>query len=145
MSVKENTDMKVDVEVLKTQVSTMTKLFEKIDTVIEKLADHQGIIINQIYDDMDRRKQDSDSDIRDLYNKVNDLNKDVSEKIEKSEEKLMDKMSKVYDRISQHADSEEKVINVITKYKWPFLFAVVLISWLTSHASPDTILKLIMK
>lgn len=137
--------MKVDVEVLKTQVSTLTKLCEKMDTVIEKLADHQGIIINQIYDDMDRRKQDSDSDIRDLYNKVNDLNKDVSEKIEKSEEKLMDKMSKVYDRISQHADSEEKVINVITKYKWPFLFAVVLISWLTSHASPDTILKLIMK
>ena len=144
MSEKE-TELKVDVEVLKTQVSTLTNLCEKMDKVIEKLVDHQGVLINQIYDDMDRRKQDSDDDIKDLYNKVNNLSKEFAEKIEKTEDRLMDKMSQVYDRISKHADSEEKIINVITKYKWPFLMSVVVISWLTSHVSPDTILKLIMK
>jgi hemerythrin superfamily protein len=140
-----DTDIRVDVEVLKTQVSTLTKLCEKMDTVIEKLADHQGIIINQIYDDMDRRKQDSDNDIKDLYNKVNDLSKDFSDKIEKTEEKLMEKMSKVYDKLTAHADSEEKVISVLTKYKWAIILSIIVISWLTAHATPDTILKLIMK
>ena len=144
MSEKE-TELKVDVEVLKTQVSTLTSLCEKMDKVIEKLVDHQGVLINQIYDDMDRRKQDSDNDIKDLYNKVNNLSKEFSDRIDKTEEKLLDKMVQLYDRISKHADSEEKIINVITKYKWPFLMAVVVISWLTSHVSPDTILKLIMK
>ena len=140
-----DTELKVDVEVLKTQVSTLTNLCEKMDKVIEKLVDHQGVLINQIYDDMDRRKQDSDDDIKDLYNKVNNLSKEFAEKIEKTEDRLMDKITQVYDRISKHADSEEKVINVITKYKWPFLISVVVISWLTSHVGPDTILKLIMK
>ena len=144
MSEKE-TELKVDVEVLKTQVSTLTSLCEKMDKVIEKLVDHQGVLINQIYDDMDRRKQDSDNDIKDLYNKVNDLSKEFSERIEKTEDRLADKITQVYDRISKHADSEEKIINVITKYKWPFLISVVVISWLTSHVGPDTILKLIMK
>jgi hemerythrin superfamily protein len=143
MADKDTTDMKVDVEVLKTQVSTLTNLCEKMDKVIEKLVDHQSIIINQIYDDMDRRKQSSDNDIKDLYNKVNSLSKELSERIEKSEDKLMEKMAQVYERISKHADSEEKVIDVIQKYKWPFVIGVVVISWLTSHVGPDTILKLI--
>ena len=145
MATNKDTELKVDVEVLKTQVSTLTKLCEKMDTIIEKLADHQGIIINQIYDDMDRRKQDSDNDIRDLYNRVNELNKDVSYKIEKSEEKLMDKMSKVYDKLSAHADSEQKVITVFNKYKWVILLSIIVISWFKAHESPDKILKLIMK
>lgn len=144
MSEKDTTNLKVDVEVLKTQVSTLTNLCEKMDKVIEKLVDHQGVLINQIYDDMDRRKQDSDADVKDLYNKVNDMNKELTEKIEKTEDKLMDKMSQVYDRISKHADSEEKVISVISKYKWWFVVGVVVISWLTSNLSPDTILKLII-
>ena len=145
MADKDTTELKVDVEVLKTQVSTLTKLCEKMDKVIEKLVDHQGVLINQIYDDMDRRKQDSDEDIKDLYEKVNNLSKELTDRIEKSEDKLMDKLSEVYNRISLHADSEEKIINVITKYKWPFLVTVIVISWLTSHVGPDTILKLIMK
>ena len=144
MADRDTTNLKVDVEVLKTQVSTLTNLCEKMDKVIEKLVDHQGVLINQIYDDMDRRKQDSDADVKDLYNKVNDMNKELTEKIEKTEDKLMDKMSQVYDRISKHADSEEKVISVISKYKWWFVVGVVVISWLTSNLSPDTILKLII-
>ena len=134
-------DVKVDVGVLKERVLTLTDLCGKMDQVIEKLVDHQGVLINQIYDDMDRRKQDSDDDIKDLYNKVNNLSKEFSDRIDKTEEKLLDKMVQLYDRISKHADSEEKIIDVITKYKWPFLIAVVVISWLTAHVSPDTILK----
>jgi len=143
MADKEMTEIKVDVEVLKTQVSTLTNLCEKMDKVIEKLVDHQGVLINQIYDDMDRRKQDSDADIKDLYNRVNTLSKELTDRIEKTEDKLMDKMSEVYARISQHADSEEKIITVITKYKWWFVTGVIVISWLTQHVGLDTILKLL--
>ena len=49
-------DVKVDVEVLKHDVSTLTRLCEKMDKIIEKLVDHQDVIITQIYKDMDKRK-----------------------------------------------------------------------------------------
>ena len=57
--------MKVDVGILKTQVSTLTQLCDKLDKVIERLMDNQDRMVNQIYDDMDRRKQDTVADIKD--------------------------------------------------------------------------------
>jgi predicted RNase H-like nuclease (RuvC/YqgF family) len=143
MAEHEILDIKVDVEVLKTQVTTLTKLCEKMDTVIEKLVDHQGVLINQIYDDMDRRKKDSDEDIKDLYNRVNSDSKDLNEKLDKTEEKITNKLEMLSQKIQHHTDSEDRVIAVVGKYKWLIMSGVVVISWLTSHVGPDTILKII--
>jgi hypothetical protein len=140
-----DTEIKVDVEVLKTQVGTLTKLCEKMDTVIEKLVDHQGVLINQIYDDMDKRKDAIYGDIKDLYNRVNTMDKELTEKLEKSEERITLKLEALTEKIKQHADSEDKLIALLAKYKWPLLIGIIVISWLTSHVGPDTILKLIMK
>ena len=54
-------DMKVDVGVLKTQVATLTMLCDKMDKVIEKLADNHEKIVNQIYTDMRKREEEKDA------------------------------------------------------------------------------------
>ena len=48
--------LKVDVEVLKNQVSTLTQLCAKMDTVIEKIVDNHERIVNQIYNYMQKRE-----------------------------------------------------------------------------------------
>ena len=48
-------DLKVDVEVLKNQVLTITQLCGKMDSVIEKLVDNHDRMVNQIYTDMEKR------------------------------------------------------------------------------------------
>ena len=50
-------ELKVDVEVLKNQVLTITQLCGKMDSVIEKLVDNHDRMVNQIYTDMEKRKQ----------------------------------------------------------------------------------------
>ena len=59
--------IKVDVGILKTQVSNITELCDKMDKVIEKLVDSQDRIVNQIYNDMEKRKQDTVNDSKELH------------------------------------------------------------------------------
>ena len=80
MAAEDLQEVKVDVGVLKTQVDTLTKLCEKMDTVIEKLVDHQDVIITQIYNDMDKRRSDVNEDIKDGF-------RDVYDEIKKNYEK----------------------------------------------------------
>ena len=76
-------DIKVDVSVLKEKVSTLTDLCNKMDRVIEKLTDNQTALANQIYNDMDKRKEDTVSDIKDLHSRITTVDRNLSDKIEK--------------------------------------------------------------
>ena len=63
-------DMKVDVGILKTQVASITQLCNKMDAVIDKLVDNHDQMVNQIYNDMDKRKQDTVADIKELHSRI---------------------------------------------------------------------------
>ena len=58
----EEISLKVDVSVLKEKVNTLALLCDKMDRVIEKLADNQLDLAGQIYQDMDKRKEQTVSD-----------------------------------------------------------------------------------
>ena len=51
----DNVQVKIDVEVLKTQVATLTQLCTKMDSVIDKLVENHDKVVNQIYTDMRQR------------------------------------------------------------------------------------------
>ena len=57
-------ELKVDVEVLKNQILTITQLCGKMDSVIEKLVDNHDRMVNQIYTDMEKRKNDTNTDVK---------------------------------------------------------------------------------
>ena len=139
----DNVEMKIDVEVLKRDVDTLTRLCEKMDKVIEKLVDHQGVIINQIYDDMDKRKADTNDDIKELHSRITTQSRELSERMDKSDEKIMKELKGLSDQVKAHTDNEDRIVEKFLKYKWFLISGVIVISWLTSHVGPDTILKLI--
>ena len=138
-----DTEIKIDVEVLKRDVNTITQLCEKMDKVIEKLVDHQGVIINQIYDDMDKRKADTNSDIKELHSRITSTTRELSEKMERSDENIMKELKELNAKIQAHTDNEDRIVEKFLKYKWFLVTGVIVISWLTAHLGPDTILKLL--
>ena len=77
--------LKVEVGVLKEKVSTLVDLCEKMDRVIEKLSDNNTNIVNQIYKDMDKRKEDTVSDIKELHSRITTTDRNLSDKIELTE------------------------------------------------------------
>lgn len=139
----EDIEVKIDVEVLKRDVNTITQLCEKMDKVIEKLVDHQGVIINQIYDDMDKRKADTNSDVKELHSRITSTTRELSEKMERSDENIMKELKELNAKIQAHTDNEDRIVEKFLRYKWFLITGVIVISWLTAHVGPDTILKLL--
>jgi hypothetical protein len=133
-------DMKVDVGVLKQQVMTLTQLCNKMDIVIDKLMDNHTQSINQVYMDMDRRKQETNADIKDLHSRITNVDRNLSDKIELTERRIMEEIKDFREDISQHNLKEDTDLKKILEWKWMAAGGIIVIAWILSHVSFDSIL-----
>ena len=134
--------LRVDVEVLKTQVSTLSRLCEKMDTVIEKLVDNHDRMVNQIYEDMNKRKEDTVQDIKELHSRITTVDRNLSDKIELTERRIMDEIKSLRSHISEHNQKEDENLEKILQWKWMILGGVVVLAWLIANIKLDVLLKL---
>ena len=136
-------EMKVDVGVLKTQVSTLTQICDKMDKVIDKLVDNHDLMVNQIYDDMDKRKQDTVADIKELHSRITTVDRNLSDKMELTERRIMEEIKNLRKDISDHNKKEDAELQKILQWKWMAAGGIVVLAWLLSHVKFDTITKLL--
>jgi acetate kinase len=134
--------LKVDVEVLKTQVSNITHLCEKMDTVIEKLVDNHDRMVNQIYDDMNKRKEDTVQDIKELHSRITTVDRNLSDKIELTERRIMDEIKSLHATIDEHNKKEDDDLKKILQWKWMVAGGVIVLAWIISNVKLGTLLAL---
>ena len=144
MSPKEEefVEMKVDVGILKTQVASLTQLCDKMDKVIEKLMDNHDRMITQIYMDMEKRKADTVSDIKELHSRITTVDRNLSDKIELTERRIMEEIKCLRQDIEQHNKKEDGEIKKILEWKWMAAGGIVAAIWLISNVNLDIIGKL---
>jgi DNA repair exonuclease SbcCD ATPase subunit len=135
-------ELKVDVEVLKQQVLTLTQLCNKMDTIIEKLIDNNDRLTTQIYQDMDKRKQETVSDIKELHSRITTVDRNVSDKIELTERRIMEEIKSLRDDIAEHNKKEDNQIRKIMEWKWMAAGAIVVIAWILSNIKLEHIGKM---
>ena len=135
-------DLKVDVEVLKTQVSNITHLCEKMDAVIEKLVDNHDRMVNQIYDDMNKRKEDTIQDIKELHSRITTVDRNLSDKIELTERRIMEEIKDLHKTIQEHNQKEDDDLKKIFQWKWMIAGGVIVLAWLIANIKLDVLLKL---
>lgn len=135
-------DLKVDVEVLKTQVSNITDLCKKMDSVIEKLVANHDRMVNQIYDDMNERKKDTLSDIKELHSRITTVDRNLTDKLELTERRIMDEIKSLRDDIAEHNKVEDRELKKILEWKWMAAGAIVALAWVFSHINLDMLSKM---
>jgi predicted RNase H-like nuclease (RuvC/YqgF family) len=135
-------DLKVDVSVLKEKISTLTDLCNKMDRVIEKLTDNQTTLTNQIYNDMDKRKEDTVSDIKDLHSRITTVDRNLSDKIELTERRIMDEIKSLREHITEHNEKEDADIQKLSQWRWMVAGGVIVFAWLVSNVKLDMLGKL---
>ena len=133
------TELKVDVGVLKTQTTTLTSLCEKMDRVIEKIVDQQDRYINQVYDDMEKRRQEKNEELKEVHKRIDT----VIDKVELTERRIMDEIRDLRKQISNSTEKEEEALQKLNQWKWTIAGGIIAISWLISHMDYDTIVKLL--
>lgn len=135
-------DLKVDVSVLKERVSTLTELCHKMDRVIEKLADNQLDLAGQIYQDMDKRKEQTVSDIKELHSRITTVDRNLSDKIELTERRIMDEIKSLRDCIAEHNEKEEADMLKLSQWRWMVAGGVIVFAWLVSNVKLEMLAKL---
>ena len=135
-------DLKVDVGVLKVKVSTLTDLCNKMDRVIEKLTDNQTTLTNQIYSDMDKRKEDTVSDIKELHSRITTVDRNLSDKIELTERRIMDEIKALRECIDQHNEKEEADMQKLSQWRWMVAGGVIVFAWLVTNVKLEMLAKL---
>ena len=139
MSEFDDTDIKVDIGVLKTQVLTLSALCNKMDQIIEKLVDQHDRHIAKVYTDMDKRRLETETDIKEIHQRIDT----VLDKMESSNKEIMDEFKSLRKDMSEHNKQEKDALDALLKWKWMVAGGIIAISWLISHVNPDTISRLI--
>lgn len=138
----EYTQLKVDVEILKNEISTLTRLCNKMDMVIEKLTDGQDRMINQIYNDMDKREDNTSTDIKELHSRITTVDRNLCDKLELTERRIMDEIKSLRQQITDHNKKEDSEIKKILEWKWMAAGGIIVVVWLISNIRFDIIAKL---
>ena len=130
-------EVKVDVGVLKTQVLTLSSLCSKMDQVIEKLVEQHDRHINGVYSQMDKRRLETEEDIAEIHDRIDT----VLEKVQESELRIMGEIKALKGCLTEHSANSKLQFEKINQWKWMIAGGILVISWLISHGSLDTILK----
>ena len=134
--------LKVEVGVLKEKVSTLTDLCEKMDRVIDKLADSSLAMTNQIYNDMDKRREETASDIKELHSRITTVDRNLSDKIELTERRIMDEFRALREHITEHNKKEDEELEALAKWKWMVAGGVIVVAWVVSNIRLEYLVKL---
>ncbi len=139
----ENTvELRVDVEVLKTQVSNIMNLCEKMDTIIEKLVDNHDRMVNQVYAEMNKREDDTTKDIKELHSRITTVDRNLSDKIELTERRIMEEIKSLRSHISKHNEKEDEDLRKILQWKWMIAGGVIVIAWIISNLKLEALVAL---
>ena len=135
-------EMKVDVGVLKQQVLTLTQLCNKMDAVIEKLSDNQVKMNEDIYEDMEKKKTETVSDIKELHSRITTVDRNLSDKIELTERRIMEEIRDLRKHITTHNEKEDNDLKKIMEWKWMAAGGIIVLAWLFSHVNLSMLGKL---
>jgi len=134
---QECVDVLIDVGILKTQVLTLSALCNKMDQVIEKLVDQHDRHLSKVYESMDNQRKEKDDDIAEIHQRV-DM---VLDKVQQSENRIMAEIKDLKETMDNHVDSSKSQYEKLNQWKWSIAGGIIVITWLISHSSFDTILK----
>ena len=130
---EECVDVKVDIGILQTQVSTLTTLCSKMDTVIEKLVDQHDRHIAKVYTDMDNRRLETESDIKEIHDRI-DV---VLDKMHSSELRITGDIKELREEMLKRGKYEESQLEKLNQWKWMTIGAIMLLMWLISRENFD--------
>ena len=125
----DDTQLKVDVGVLKEQINTLTSLCGKMDTVIDKILEQQDRQIEQVYVDMDKRRIETESNIKEIHDRIDT----VLDKVQASELRLLNEIKELRIEMTSHNAREKESLDKLLQWKWMVAGGILVVSWLVSH------------
>lgn len=122
-------ELETEIALLKSDVSRMTSLFEKLDTAIERMGEvsnsiarmlavheekltKQEQIDQELFSLVEKRKAELEVDVKELHSRITTVHRELSDDINETENKIMNALSSGLSDIKRCITDEHKVIKV---------------------------------
>lgn len=144
-------DNRLEIELLKKDVSVVTALLGKFDTTIEKMQEiatslsrmvslqeqrieTQEEVTREVQSVLEMRRQEHNADIKDLHSRITTVNRELTEKIADTENKILEELKALREEIKKEKTSVATKISQIEMWKWMVMGAIALGGWLLGQA-----------
>jgi len=125
-------DLKVEVAMLKKEVSFINKLFEKMDVVINKIDSQHDILIDKTTK-VESTLSFTKEELVNLYTSFEQTEKEISERINSIERLLTEEIKTINHDLSVRLDKQEKITGNLSNIKMMALGMIALVTWLASN------------
>lgn len=125
-------DLRVEVAMLKKEVSFINKLFEKMDVVIGKIDLQHDTLIDKTTK-VESNVTFTKEEITNLYDSLAKTEKELSDRISSIERLLSDEMKTMNDGFNERLNKQEEITGGLSNMKMMILGMVALVSWLASN------------
>lgn len=125
-------ELETELIVLKSDVTRMTSLFEKLDTAIDKMGDvmnsvgrmlavheerlnKQDNLDEELFTLIEKRRQEMQSDIKELHSRITTVSRELADDINETEQRLMTAMTYGISDLKKCIIEENKALDVDRK------------------------------
>jgi len=126
---------RIEIELLKKDVTTMAALLNKFDTTIDKMQEiasslsrmvslqeqrieTQERITHEVQGILEMRRQEQQNNIKDVYNRINTVNKELTDKIEDTENKILEELKKIREDLTKKDEGFGTRLGQIETWKY---------------------------
>ena len=151
-------EIKVDIELLKKDVVTMSALLEKFDTTIDKMQEiasslskmvslqeqrieNQEKVTAEVQNVLEMRRIEHNNNIKDIYNRINTVNKELTDKIEDTEKTILAELQKIREDLHKKDEGFGDRLVKIEMWKYAVGLVVIVLAWIAGQT--DILSKLV--
>ena len=95
-----------------------------------------------VFLDMEERKKDTTTDVKELHSRITTVDRNRSDKIELLERRLMDEIKNLRRDITEHNKKEDTTLQKILEWKWMAAGGIITVAWILSNVKIEFISKL---
>lgn len=151
-------EIRVDIELLKKDVVTMSALLEKFDTTIDKMQEiasslsrmvslqeqrleNQEKVTAEVQSVLEMRRVEHNNNIKEVYNRINTVNKELTDKIEDTEKSILAELKNIRDDLHKKDEGFGDRLGKIETWKYGVVLVVIVLAWLAGQT--DILSKLV--
>ena len=155
-------DSRIDIELLKKDVTIISDLCRKFDTTIDKMQEiasnlskmislqeqrieHQEEISKEVQGILEVRRMEHNTDIKELHSRITTVNRELSDKIELTEKKILDELHCLREELTKEKTSFGGRLSQIETWKYTVVGALMVITWILARADISALSKILFR
>lgn len=158
-AVADEIDNRIEIELLKKDVTTMSALLTKFDSALDRMQEIatslskmvslqeqrlevQETATKELQSVLEMRRIEHNQEVKELHSRITTVNKDLTQKIDDTEKNILAEIAKLRDDIKKEDTGIINRVGQIEMWKYGVVLVIIVLVWIAAQADViDKVLK----